>query len=149
MKDPAHPRLLTWRYHAYSTRAEREATTDLEPVLSRSTDIIATTPTLLQDIATERQSASDMKDRLDKLNAMMTLYNEAKTNEDVEEWVWDELVKGYTGEDLYMLAKIVPRENWPTEIEGKWPNLVALANWRKEKTKETGTVFLRCGFDMI
>lgn len=66
-------------------------------------------------------------ERIGRLIAMLTLYNLARSCEDVEEDDWEEYITPYEEGDLEMLERVCPKQWWDEEIRESWPNLIVFA----------------------
>lgn len=139
------------RYHAFSTPEEQAAyIDDSAPSPAILPYAVNSSPTLTEissarkitiipleedgDIYDQATSSSQPKtaeehilERIGRLIAMLTLYNLARSCEEIEEKDWEEYITPYEEGDLEMLERVCPKQWWNEEIREAWPNLIVFA----------------------
>ncbi|KAI4926352.1 hypothetical protein J4E85_006645 [Alternaria conjuncta] len=139
------------RYHAFSTPEEQAAYfDDTAPSPAILPYAVNSSPTLTEislareiiirpleedgDVYDQETSSNQQKteeehilERIGRLIAMLTLYNLARSCEDIEEEDWEEYITPYEEGDLEMLERVCPKQWWNEEIRDAWPNLIVFA----------------------
>ncbi|KAI4657644.1 uncharacterized protein J4E78_006032 [Alternaria triticimaculans] len=151
LRNRLAPEHVIPRYHAFSTPEEQAAyIDDTVPSPAILPYAVNSSPTLTEislareiiirpleedgDVYDQGTSSNQQKtaeehvlERIGRLIAMLTLYNLARSCEEIGEKDWEEYITPYEEGDLEMLERVCPKKWWDKEIREAWPNLIVFA----------------------
>jgi len=149
------------RYHAFSTPEEQAVyIDDTVPSPTILPYAVNSSPTLTEislareiiirpleedgDVYDQETPSNQQKtaeehilERIGRLIAMFSLYNLAKSCDEIKEDDWEEYITPYEEGDLKMLERVCPKKSWNEKIREAWPNLIVFARRARKEPNKT------------